>query len=145
MARMISQSMWGFAVLETIHIIGAVLLLGSIVVLDLKVLGVGLRQPAARISREVAPWGLAGLALMVGSGIPMFMSAAVTYSGSMPFALKMTLLATAIGIQFGIHKVPGMYTGSATGKAAASLALLCWFAVAYAGRGIAFEVLFGTG
>jgi hypothetical protein len=145
MAKAIANSMWGFAVLETAHILGSVLVLGSIFVVNLRVLGYGVRQPAARLAREAAPWALAGLALMIASGVPMFMSAAVTYSGSTPFAIKMVLLFSAIAIQLAIHSVSGMYDGSAGGKLAACLALLCWFGVAYAGRGIAFEVLFGTG
>jgi hypothetical protein len=143
LARLISQSMWGFAVLETVHLIGLTLLLGSIFVVNLTVLGWGLRQPAARLVRQVAPWALGGFLLMVGSGVPMFLSAAVTYSGSIPFVIKMALLLSAMALQFAVHA--GRYAASAAGKLAACLALLCWFGVAYAGRGIAFEVLFGTG
>ena len=39
----------------------------------------------------------------------------------------------------------GMYDVSAAGKLAVCVSMLCWFSVAYAGRGIAFEVLFGMG
>ncbi|HLK46780.1 MAG TPA: DUF6644 family protein [Bryobacteraceae bacterium] len=145
LARLISQSMWGFAVLETFHIAGLVMVLGSILVVDLTVLGFGMRQPAERLARQVAPWGLAGLVVMIASGVPMFLSAAVTYSGSTPFAIKMTLLACGMGLQLGMHARSGMYAGSGAGKIAACLSLICWFGVAYAGRGIAFEVLFGTG
>jgi hypothetical protein len=144
-ARLISQSMWGFAVLETVHILGLAMLLGSIFVVNLSVLGFGMRQPAAKLARELRPWGLAGFLLMAGSGIPMFMSAALTYANSIPFVIKMTLLILAIVLQSTIHRVSGMYDGSVLGKLAACLALVCWFGVAYAGRGIAFEVLFGTG
>jgi hypothetical protein len=142
LARAIANSMWGFAVLETFHILGSVLLLGAIVVLNFRVLGFGVRQPAPKLAREVAPWGLAGLGVMVLSGIPMFMSAANTYSGSTPFALKMVFLLCALSLQLVIHKAPGMYAQTATGKIAACLSLLCWFGVAYSGRAIAFEVLF---
>src|SRR5579871_2715055 len=118
---------------------------GVILVVDLTVLGFGMRQPAERLARQVAPWGLAGLVVMIASGVPMFLSAAVTYSGSTPFAIKMTLLACGMGLQLGMHARSGMYAGSGAGKIAACLSLICWFGVAYAGRGIAFEVLFGTG
>ena len=117
LAHLIAQSKWGFAVLETFHIIGLTLLLGSIVVVDLRVLGFGARQPAARLARQVAPWGLAGLALMHASGIPMFMSAAVTYAPSIPLAIKMSLLVSALALQFAIHKISGMYDGSVAGQA----------------------------
>lgn len=145
LARLISGSMWGFAVLETFHIVGLTVLLGSILVVNLRILGFGLRQPAERLARQVAPWALAAFVVMVSSGVPMFLSAAVTYSGSIPFVIKMTLLASGILLQAAIHWKSGMYAGSAAGKLVASLALVCWLGVAYAGRGIAFEVLFGTG
>ena len=121
------------------------MLLGSIFVVNLAVLGFGMGRPAARLARDLAPWGLAGLVVMACSGVPMFMSAAVTYSGSVPFVIKMSLLLSAIALQLAIHRISGMYDGSAFGKLAACVSLACWFGVAYAGRGIAFEVLFGTG
>jgi hypothetical protein len=121
------------------------MLLGSVFVLNLSVLGFGMQRPAATLARELKPWGLAGFLLMAGSGVPMFMSAALTYSNSTPFVIKMALLIVAIVLQFTVHCVSGMYDSSVPGKLAACLSLLCWFGVAYAGRGIAFEVLFGTG
>jgi len=142
LAKLISQSMWGFAVLETIHLTGLAVFLGWIFVLNLTVLGVGMKKPAGSVARELGVWGLTGLGVMVASGLPMFMSAAVTYSGSIPFLVKMSLLILSIALQTTIHKVPGMYEGSVAGKVLAGIALICWFAVAYAGRAIAFEVLF---
>lgn len=141
LAQAIAQSMWGFAVIETIHIIGLAMFLGSIFVLNLRILGYGVRQPAAQLAKDISRWAIAGFLLMIGSGVAMFMSAATTYSSSDPLAVKMTLLVIALGLQLTIHKVPGMYAGSISGRVMAGLALVCWFGVAYAGRGIAFEVL----
>ena len=141
LAQAIAKSMWGFAVIETIHIIGLAMLLGSIFVLNLRVLGYGVKQSASDLAKEVFWWAVAGFTLMIVTGTVMFMSAATTYMGSDPFAIKMGLLLLAIILQFVIHKSPGMYSGSTLAKIAAFVALLCWFGVAYAGRGIAFEVL----
>src|SRR6266571_8148192 len=88
LAQAISQSMWGFAVLETIHIIGLVLVLGSIFVINLRILGFGVKQPVVQLTRDLAPWGLAGFLLMLSSGIPMFMSAAVTTAAASRFSLR---------------------------------------------------------
>jgi hypothetical protein len=137
--------MWGFAVLETIHLIGLVLVLGSIFVINLRVLGFGVKQPVAQLTRDVAPWGLAGFVLMVGSGIPMFMSAAITYSGSEPFLVKMILLLSAIVLQIVIYGLFRKEGNVMPRKLVALLSLVCWFGVAYAGRAIAFEILFGSG
>jgi hypothetical protein len=145
LAQAVSHSMWGFAVLETVHIIGLVLVLGSILVINLRMLGFGVKQPVASLTRDVAPWGLAGFLLMLGSGIPMFMSAAVTYSGSLPFLIKMILLLSGIALQIAIYRVSMRREGSISGRLAACFSLICWFGVAYAGRAIAFEILFSSG
>jgi hypothetical protein len=143
-AQVVKQSKWGFAILETFHIIGFTILLGAILVTNLAVLGLGMRQPAERIAKEITRWGLAGLAIVLLSGVPMFMSAATTYSTSFPFLIKMTLLATSLVLQLALTRFPGMYNGSLAGKIAACISLVCWMGIAYAGRAIAFEVLFGT-
>src|SRR5437867_11683088 len=109
----VSTSMWGFAILETFHIIGLTIVLGTIFVINLTVLGVGARQPPARLTRELAPWTIAGLLVMIGSGVPMFMSSAVGYAGSVPFLVKMMLLVSAIALQVSIYTVPGMSDGTA--------------------------------
>jgi hypothetical protein len=140
-------SLWGFAILETFHILGLTLLLGTIFVVNLSVLGLGLRQSVDRIARELAPWTVAGLLLMIGSGVPMFMSSAIQYGSSFPFLIKMMLLLSAIALQVAIYRKatkPGVTEGSRVGRLAACLALICWFGVAYAGRAISFEILFGA-
>lgn len=142
--QVISKSLWGFAIAETFHIVGLTILLGAILLINLTVLGFGVKRPARRVARELFPWVLSGLLLMIGSGIPMFMSSAIVYATSFPLLVKLVLLLSAIALQAIIHNVPGMYEGSISGKASASLALICWFAVAYAGRAISFEILFGV-
>jgi hypothetical protein len=143
-AQVIKNSKWGFAILETFHIVGFTILLGSILVTNLAVLGLGMRQPAERIAKEATRWGLAGFAIVLLSGIPMFMSAATTYSSSFPFLIKMSLLLASFVLQLALTRLPAMYNGSFAGKVAACVSIVCWMGVAYAGRAIAFEVLFGT-
>ena len=144
LGRLVAKSTWDFAILETVHIIGLTLLLGTVFVVNLTVLGVGVRQRAGRVARELALWGWVGFGLMLVSGVPMFMSSAEGYSVSVPFAIKMAFLASAILLQGAMHTIPGMYEGRVLGKIAACLSLVCWFGVAYAGRAIAFVNLFGS-
>ena len=142
LARWVNKSLWGFAILETFHIIGLTVLLGTVFVANLSVLRFGPRQSTADLRRELAPWMMAGLALMIVSGVPMFMSSAVGYSSSMPFSIKMTLLVSAIALQVAMYEIPGLSERRTFGKLAACLSLVCWFGVAYAGRAISFEILF---
>jgi len=108
----------------------------------LTVLGVGVRMPSDRLARQLLPWAASGLVIAVVTGIPMFMSAAPLYGNSGPFALKMTLLVSAIVLQTVIHTVRGMYS-SPPGRIIACVTLVFWFGIAYAGRAIAFSNLLG--
>ena len=90
----IKYSKWDFAILETFHIIGIVVLLGF-----------GMRwQTAAELATEMLPWTRVSLLFMLSTGIPMFMSEAVRLSFSGPFFVKMILLSLALVIHFTIRK-----------------------------------------
>jgi hypothetical protein len=141
LAKYVAMSVWSFPILETFHIMGLTLLLGSVFTLNLTVLGIGVRAPGDILARQLFPWALAGFLLMIGTGVPMFMSAAPVYGANRPFSIKMTLLVTAIVVQTAIHRIPGSYAGSRIGRIAACVSLLCWFGIAYAGRAIAFTNL----
>ena len=143
MSAYIQHSLWAFAILETFHIMGLAILLGSIFLINLTVLGVGLKKSPPALARELAPWMVFGLALTLGSGIPMFMSSAIGYSLSDAMSIKLGLLTLAIVLQFVIHLVPGLEDGNVYGKTAAVVSMLCWFGVAWAGRAIAFPNLLG--
>jgi hypothetical protein len=145
LSQLIRGSRWGFAVLETIHILGFGVLLGGICLVDLSVLGFGMRQPAGRIVRDATRWGLAGLAVAAVTGIPMFMSAAALYANSIPFLVKMIMLIASVVLQIVLYKFPALLNGSTAGKVMAAASLLCWFGIAYTGRAIAFEILIGIG
>src|SRR5262245_66206504 len=119
----IASSVWTMPILETFHIMGLVLLLGGAFTLNLTVLGVGVRMPGDVLARQLFPWSLGGLLLAIVTGIPMFMSAAPLYGNSGPFAIKMTLLVSAIVLQVAIHNVRGMYR-STFGRAAACVSVI---------------------
>ena len=74
----VRDSLWAFPVLEAIHLLGLSLLGGSLLIVDLRMLGMGLtRQPIAALARDARPWLLAALALMAVTGVPLFLSEAV--------------------------------------------------------------------
>jgi hypothetical protein len=129
------------ALLEIVHLIGMALLLGSILMVDLSLLGLGIgRHPVSRISRELGNWTLGGLAIMLASGPLIFLSEAVKCSKTPAFWLKMALLALAVVFHFTIHRrvvlaEPPAPRSSARLIARVSLAL--WIGVALAGKGIA--------
>jgi hypothetical protein len=138
----VRKATWAFAILETMHIMVLAVLLGTTFVLDLRLLGLGLkRRPTGQLANELRPWNLTALALMVLTGVPLFMSEAVRMAQNVPFFYKMVLLFLAIVTQFTIFRAatqPGKPDGAAMGKLAACLSLTLWFGVALAGRAIAF-------
>ena len=66
----IRESKWGFASLEVVHLFGLTILLGSLVMLSLRYLGLTMRKlPINRVARELAPVTAIGLTIMIGSGV----------------------------------------------------------------------------
>jgi hypothetical protein len=136
------HAQWFFAVDETIHIMALGMLIGTLVIVDLRLLGFGMRrQSVQQVAGYLAPWTVLGVALMIITGVPLFMSEAVKLSRSSPFFYKMVFLICAVTLHFTLHRkvtAAGATQGSVLGKLAASLSLICWLGVALAGRAIAF-------
>jgi len=118
------------------------MLIGTLVIVDLRLLGFGMRrQTVSQLAGFLGPWTLLGVASMIVTGIPLFMSEAVKLSGSSPFFFKMIFLVCAVTLHFTLHRKATSSSarpGSGLGKLAACLSLMCWLGVALAGRAIAF-------
>jgi hypothetical protein len=131
---------WAFPVVESLHFIGFAFLIGTIAIVDLRLLGLAMRrQPASQLDAELAPWTLAGLAMMLITGPLMFSADAVRYYVNPSFRIKMACLVTAIVFNFTLHRMaarsekPGF-----AGMLAACVSLVLWTSVLGAGRMIAF-------
>lgn len=141
LSQEIRASTWQFAVMEMVHLIGLTMLLGSLMVLDLRLWGLGMRrQPVANLARDLRAWLLSGLAIVIGSGILLFFGEPMKLYGSAPFHVKMLLLFLAIVFQFALF---GRVTNARREsgllpKFAGVLSLILWFGVGLAGRGIGF-------
>jgi hypothetical protein len=141
-AAAIRGSTWVFAFIEVFHLLGLTLLLGTVVLVDLRLCGYGLRrQSMAEVASDALPWMLVGMAVTMGSGSLLFVSEAMKCYGSPPFFVKMGFLFTALLFTFTLHRKltkrdappPPVW-----GKVAAGLSLFLWFGVGLAGRAIAF-------
>jgi hypothetical protein len=92
----ISESSWLFPGIETVHVLAIALVVGSITMVDLRLLDINLRERGVgELIAEVLPWTWAGFAVAVGSGALMFSSNASHYWGTFPFRAKMLLLTLA--------------------------------------------------
>jgi hypothetical protein len=140
----IRDSTWLFPVIEACHLLGLGLTVGAVLIVDLRLLGVGLsRQPVAQLSANTEPWLLASLTLMVASGSLLFLSEAIKCYHSFPFWVKMTSLFLVLLFTFTIRRRvtrTGLASGRPLlGRLTALVSLGLWFGVAWGGRWIGFS------
>jgi hypothetical protein len=137
----LNNNEWSFPLLEILHIAGFTLSIGTIAVVDLRLLGLGLlRHSAKELLRATAPWTLVGLVVMLTTGPAIFSSDPVMYLHNFSFKFKMVALLAAILYNYTIHRKVALAGGPTPGAAvvtgAVSLAL--WISVVFGGLFIAF-------
>lgn len=139
----IRDSLWLFPVIEAAHLLGLALLGGAVFVVDLRLLGAGLTtRPLAYVGRQLEPVLVTALAILIATGVPLFLSEAVKCYWSDAFRLKMAALAVALAFSFGVRRrvvraepEPARWRARAVGLCSLSL----WLTVAAAGRWIGFS------
>jgi hypothetical protein len=131
---------WAFPVCEVLHIIGFAIAIGTITMVDLRLLGIGMKkESAADLVKDTRGWTLAGLALVLISGPLIFSSDPNLYLHNASFRFKITMLVLAIIFNYTIHrwvalkKSPGVLS-ALTGI----LSLALWASVVFGGIFIAF-------
>jgi hypothetical protein len=138
----IRESTWLFPVFEAFHLIGLGVTAGAVLLVDLRLLGVGLsKQPVAQLASAAQPWLIGSLALMFSTGIPLFLSEATKCYYSFPFWVKMTSLLLALLFAFTVrrHVAAMALPRPLTERATALTSLALWFGVAWGGRWIGFS------
>ena len=137
-ANKINDSEWLFPVIESIHITGLAILVGTIVIVDLRLLGLTLRdRPASQIAADLKRWTWAGIGIMLTTG-PLMLSAEPERGyGNPAFTFKMCCLLLALVTHFTILR-RATRPGQSGGKFAACLSLALWTSVIFGGRAIAF-------
>jgi hypothetical protein len=139
---LISSTGWMYAIFEILHYFSLFVLVGSIVVVDLKVLGVaGRRQSVTQLAEQLFPWMWTGFGVAVLSGFVMFATGAADYFPDKVFRIKMLVillaLAFAIIVERGVPKwgrSPSIPIGA---KLVAFISLLLWLGAILAGVDIA--------
>jgi hypothetical protein len=139
----ISDSTWLFPAIEGVHIVALALLFGAILVLNLRLMGVMMRDRSMpQLFRELETWTLSSLIVILVSGAMLFASEAVKTFHSSPFRIKMVLLLAAVVFHYTIsrrlmRKEEGRLSPVLT-KVAGSLSIALWMGVGFAGRAIGF-------
>ena len=143
----ISESSWLFPGIETVHVLAIALVVGSITMVDLRLLDLNLRERGVgELIAEVLPWTWASFAVAVCSGALMFSSNATHYWGTVPYRAKMVLLTLAglnmLVFHATVHRSVGLWGRQLptprTAKISGGLSLGLWIGVVTLGRWIGF-------
>jgi hypothetical protein len=140
----IRTSPWAFAVIESLHLLGLAVIGGAVLIVDLRLLGLGLRnQSVQEVARAAKPWLVGSLVVMLLSGVGLFASESVKCYYSTPFWVKMTSLVLAMIFTFTIRQrviaADGTRLRPVLYKVVALVSLGLWFGVGAGGRWIGFS------
>jgi hypothetical protein len=140
----IRSSSWLFPIIEAAHLVGLAFVGGAVLVVDLRLLGLGLReQPVARVARAAQPWMTGSIAVMLVTGFLLFLSEAVKCYSSFAFWVKMTSLVLAILFAYTIRRrvatADPPRVEATWSRVVGATSILLWFGVAWGGRWIGFS------
>ena len=136
------QELWLYPAVEILHILGIVTLVGSVAMLDLRLLGLSRALPVRQLARHLLPWTWGALLVIVPTGSLMFMAHAGDFIANRAFVLKLTLIIAAGLNAAAFHlgpfrSVAQWDAGAAPPPAArihAALSLTLWTGVIACGR-----------
>lgn len=140
------QSLWLYPVVEIVHLTGIALLVGSIAMLDLRLLGLSSSVPVRRLASHILPWTAASFLLIVPSGLAMFVAHAGDFIASPVFVLKICFIFTA-GVNAAVFHASAFRGAAdwdlnrappAAARVAAALSLALWVSVIACGRLLAY-------
>jgi hypothetical protein len=144
LAHAVKRAPGVYPIVNTAHVLGLALAIGSLVALDLRLLGAARDIPIAAAERYLRQLAIAGLAIAAASGLLLFAAEAVTLSANRVFLAKMALLIAALANAAVFVLVWGKQTGTwvtsvpAAAQMQAALSLLLWIGIVVAGRLIAY-------
>ncbi|HTC43756.1 MAG TPA: DUF6644 family protein [Steroidobacteraceae bacterium] len=135
-----------FPIIESVHVLGIGLMAGTIITVDLRVMGMIFRtESVRRITQTLLPYTWWGFALMVASGIPLFAAESVKVIHNPAFRVKLLLLALAGANALLFHRTlyrsvdewGGRPSAPLPARLLAGTSAVLWCAVIVSGRLIA--------
>ncbi|MDO9114086.1 MAG: hypothetical protein Q8M93_24500 [Polaromonas sp.] len=130
--------LWAYPALEMVHISGIALLLGNLVLLELRVFGLGAALPVRDLARLSLGLALSGFVIAAASGLLMFASQPAELLANRAFTLKMLLLFTAACNAAWFHGRGSLDKLDVWARAQMAVSTLIWLAVLACGRWIAY-------
>lgn len=136
---------WGFPLCESIHVLASTFVLGSILMVDLRLLGLAARShPVSRLTREIVPWTIGAFVVSTVAGLGMFITQANRYADNAAFQVKLGLLVLAV-VNMGVfHRLTARTmprwdaadTTPPAARVAGACSLLLWVGIMLTGRWI---------
>lgn len=141
LGTLIRDSTWGFAMVEMIHLIALAILGGAVLLIDLRLLGFGLRrQSVTTVARELTPWFNGALVAMALSGIALLAGEPLKCFYHPAFRWKMALLLAALTHRYAFHRRLAQNESElatvAAPRVTAAISLALWLGVGLAGRAV---------
>ena len=137
LGRMIRNSEYAFPMIEFVHLAALAVIGGAVLVVDMRMLGLGLKKtPLAQLARVAQPYVTGSLIVMLLTGVALYSSEATKCYASVAFWIKMVSLLLAIVFTYTIKK--RMTATDRDSKLVGALSILLWFGVAWGGRWIGF-------
>ena len=151
LATTIRNSLYLFPLIESVHVIGLTMVFGTILIVDLRLLGVAsTRRPFTTIASDVLKWTWLAFAVTATTGLLMFVTNAGTYYHNAYFRAKMALLvlsgvnmlAFELTARRSVHTWDRDAAAPAAGRAVAAVSLVVWIGVIVLGRWVGFTSSF---
>jgi hypothetical protein len=150
LGQFIASSAWAFPTLESIHVIAIVTVVGSIAVMDLRLLGLASSdRPVSETSHDVLPWTWGAFVLAAVTGGLLFISKATNYAANPYFMFKLALIVLAGANMAAFHLITWRNIGSwdsgkaaipTAAKLAGGFSLALWVVVVFLARAIGFTL-----
>ena len=140
---LVRDSKYGMPAVQSVHLTGLTVFLATMLILDLRLAGVGNREsPLSGLARQLRPWMAGAATMVILSGMFIFLATPDKYLSSHPFRVKMALLCCAILFHFAVLRRFVAAEASSRPRRfnvmVALVSLTLWFSVGWAGRAIAF-------
>ncbi len=138
---------WTYAIVNLAHVLGVATLFGSILVLDLRLIGVGRRTPLAPLSQSIVPVAVVGFCVAAATGMGLLATKATEYVGNPFLLIKFPAIALGLLNALLVRRTSAWRAqrqGELTPDEQRVLALfggvslVCWLTALSAGRMIAY-------
>lgn len=148
LAVYIGESSWGFQAVETVHVLATSLVVGTLIIVDVRLLGLASRTASVtEIAADCLKWTWGGFIVALLSGSLMFATKATIYFYNDPFRIKMFVMVLAwlnmMVFHFGIYRDVKSWNVQlptpVASKIAGTLSLIFWITVVICGRWTGFS------